>query len=95
MKKIKWTNRYSDTMEADKRGRWARVAYAGNFNQPQIDGKKTIWEIAWIEKISNHWNQSFRVIYRYPCTSEILFASLDDAKAEVERSFRFFIDNCR
>jgi hypothetical protein len=25
MKKIKWTNRYSDTMEADKHGRWAQL----------------------------------------------------------------------
>jgi hypothetical protein len=29
---IKWDSRYSSTMENDDMGRWARVAYAGKFD---------------------------------------------------------------
>ena len=41
---IEWLDRYSETMEADKQGRWARDAYSGVFNPMGTkDGKIAIF----------------------------------------------------
>lgn len=47
---IKWTNRYSDTMRDDKHGRWARIASAGKGGYSFFRGKRSNWQIAWVEK---------------------------------------------
>lgn len=92
---IQWLPRYSSTMESDSMGRWARVAYAGKFdNIGCYRGKVCRWEIAWIKKIDYKGNSRFTIDYLYPSNGKSLFVNLDDAKKEVEKSFRWFIKMC-
>lgn len=88
---IRWLPRYSSTMEDDEIGRWARVAYAGQFHKHFIKGKPVRWEIAWVKKVEN--TTKFVVIYMFPCTGGHLFNSLEEAQSEVEVMFKWFIRN--
>jgi hypothetical protein len=93
--KLLWLPRYSDTMEDDNLGRWARVCYAGNLSDDGfIDGKVSRWEIAWIKKVLSSYGLKFVVDYQFPCNSTRIFDNVGDAKAEVERQFQWFIKTC-
>lgn len=88
---ITWLTRYSDTMEDDKQGRWARVAYAGDINRLTIDSKICYWEIAWITKLIDSGKTYFAIQYKFPSNEKHLFDSLDHAKMAVEDSFKWFL----
>lgn len=90
---IKWSNRYSDDMNNDDMGRWARVAYAGNFkfNGYFKNKRPIIFQIAWISKLKDR----FSVTYYFPTCSPVCFTDLESAKKEVEYSFKFFIENIK
>lgn len=90
---VRWLPRYSDTMENDKQHRWARVAYAGRFdNIGFYRGKVCRWEIAWIKKLQD--TKKFTVIYLYPSNGKSVFDSVKEAKKEVEQTFRWFMKMC-
>jgi len=91
---IRWDSRYSDTMEDDWRGRWARIAYAGRLTNgcvPFYYGKVCYWEIAWIKKVKFKGIVKFTVNPIFPYTGGLVFDTLDEAKKEVEKHFRWFI----
>ncbi|MCA6367609.1 MAG: hypothetical protein IM618_11240 [Cytophagales bacterium] len=94
MAAIKWTNRYSRTMEDDAMGRWARVAYAGDFSRPFYRGKNCYFEIAWIKKIKIKNSTKFLVKYNYPSSGKITFNDVKTAKTEVNRTFDWFVKMC-
>ena len=91
---ITWTNRYSDTMEDDKFGRWARIAYVGT----GID----CVELAWIRKIPAYrFNKKvqedlkgldfiFVVEFNFPRKGKITFTTLDEAKEQVRIDLEHF-----
>ncbi len=95
MSKIKtpivWADRYSSTMENDEQGRWARVGLAGKNinNRINVD----IFQIAWIEKYHN--SDFFYIKYYYPYNGKHLFSTLEEAKTNVEVSFKHFINCCK
>jgi hypothetical protein len=91
---IKWTNRYSKTMEDDAIGRWARVAYAGDFSKPFYRGKNCYFEIAWIKKVKINKSIKFLVKYNYPSSGKITFDEVNGAKKEVKRTFSWFVKMC-
>lgn len=92
---IRWDSRYSDTMEDDKSGRWARVAYAGKFdNMGFWRGKICRWEIAWVKKTHIDDKLRFSVNYFFPSNSKYVFDDLKTAQKEVEKSFKWFIKMC-
>jgi len=92
---VEWLPRYSTTMEDDKVGRWARVAYAGKFeNAGFYRGKVCRWEIAWVKKLETKDGLKFIANYLYPSNGQYVFNNLEDAKKEVEKSFRWFIKMC-
>lgn len=81
---ITWINRYSDTMEEDKLGRWARIAYIG-------EGSEAI-DIAWIRKVTfSEYKFSFIVDFKFPRKGEILFNTFQEAKKQVEKDLKQFI----
>lgn len=89
---IQWLSRYSTTMEDDKHGRWARIAYAGKFSNMGIFRKKICrWEIAWIKKLIHEGTLKFTVHYLYPSNGSHVFDSIEQAKKEVNKTFRWFI----
>lgn len=90
---IKWENRYSDTMEDDDMGRWARIANCGILNDgmPFIDGKVSIHQIAWINRLNYSNKIHYMVSFYFPHKGKSSFKTLDEAKNEVENSFKFFI----
>lgn len=81
-------NRYSETNQPDKHGRWARVVYANNF------------QIAWISKV---WietkffysvNDYFPSIYNdNPCYSAVIDKELEEVIQDVKSRFSYFINN--
>lgn len=88
---IKWSNRYSETMEDDKQGRWARVAYAGRLgNCGFTRGKVSYWQIAWVKKCMG----KFTVHNYFPIIQTQVFDTLEQAKAAAEKDFRWFIEMC-
>lgn len=92
---IKWDNRYSDTMENDKQGRWARVANVGKnvgkFTNTNIPGPNpNNWQIAWVKKCRG----KFIVHTFFPVLTVGIFDTVDQAKAAVEKDFRWFIEMC-
>lgn len=85
---VKWISRYSDTMEDDKFGRWARIAFVG----------KGIYavEIATIRKVTfPEYKFSFIVDFTFPRRGEILFKTLEEAKKQVEEDLEIFIKLCK
>ena len=92
---VRWLPRYSETMEDDKQGRWARVAYAGKFDNIGFYKDKVCrWEIAWVKKIDIKGELKFTVSYLYPSNSKHIFDNLEDAQKEVEQSFSWFMNMC-
>lgn len=96
---LHWTERYSDTMESDKRGRWARIAYVAHPDSIDSFGfvgdRVGSFQIAWVEKYT--WegrpdNIQFRVSYNFPVGSQRgLFATLEEAKADVEEQWAWLM----
>ena len=84
---IHWISRYSETLEDDKQGRWARIGYVG-------EGMEGL-EVALIKKIStNKFNKAiqetltglefiFVTDFMFPRKGEIMFNTLDEAKEQV------------
>jgi len=90
---IEWTERYSSTMEADKHGRWAREAYAGNlFGMGLKDKKIARWNIATINKYMADGKDKFVILYHFPSHGQLMIDDLDSARKEVEKLFRWFVD---
>jgi len=80
---ITWTNRYSDTMEDDKFGRWARIAYVG-------EGLDSM-EVAWIRKLEfKEYKFKFVVEFNFPRKGEITFKTLEEAKEQVRIDLEHF-----
>jgi len=97
--KIEWTSRYSSTMENDKMGRWARVAYAGRFDKIFMRGKPVRWEIAWIKKLTDprtgEWHNKLFVVHpSFPYNGKHTFKTLAAAKRAVNNEFNRFITSC-
>ena len=88
---IKWRDVYSDTMEPDKHGRWARKAMLGDFENVIVDGKSAIFEIAWIKIIET----KFVISLLFPDHhNNYVFDTLEEAMKEVENKFNFFMSCC-
>lgn len=99
VKSIKWSSRYSETMDDDKFGRWARIGYCGDFiNIFDKDGKPMLYEIAWIKKLKDPITEvflnKFVISLSIPTKGELVFDKLEDAIKSVEESFNSFISNC-
>jgi hypothetical protein len=92
--KVTWINQYSDTMEPDRHGRWARVAYCGNPVNTLRKRKVAHFQIAWVKRLSinEEWTGKFNVAYAFPTQEKVVFDTLDEAKAAVEKSFGYFIE---
>ena len=91
--KIKWLPRYSETMEDDKQGRWARVAWAGDTKHVFFNGKPCQWEIAWVKKLDSG-SKKFFINYLYPSNGGMRFDTLKECQKEVEKTFRWFMKCC-
>jgi hypothetical protein len=90
--KIQWLPRYSETMQPDKLGRWARVGYAGHFKGfGFFRCKVALWEIAWISKLKFKGEEKFLIQYKFPSNGLSTFDDLPRAKREVQKSFNWFI----
>jgi hypothetical protein len=102
IRKLVVTPRYSETLEDDNQGRWARVVYAGNLEASMEEG--TIgeyeysrihhWEVAWISKakIRDGWDdKKFLVNFRFPNNSKSVYDSLEQALEEVTKAFNHFV----
>jgi len=92
---IAWLSRYSDTMEDDKQGRWARIAYSGTFNASGFyRNKVSRWEIAWIKRIKHPTNENtflYTVNPDFPFKGSYSHETLEQAQLEVEKEFNWFI----
>lgn len=95
MKKVKftWDERYSSTMQPDDMGRWARIAYVGNFGIKE--GKITVFEVAWIKQKEHNNEILFVVSPSFPYQSKYVFKTLEEAKESVEKEFNWFINNLK
>lgn len=100
---IVWTARYSETMDDDKHGRWARVGYAGKLHGfPFINDTSAIFEIAWIKKVKDEKTGKtlgFQVISKFPNDRDlgkVRFGdgALEEAQLMVENGFNFFMNTC-
>lgn len=94
---IKWDQRYSTTMEDDEQGRWARIAYSGNFKKGKmgfVNNRVAQWQIAWIDKIIIKDKLYFKVKYEFPSNRDYVFEDLEQAYKAVEESFIWFITMC-
>ena len=87
-----WVDRYSSTMEYDHMGRWARIAYIGSGEL--VDGKVSSFELAWISKLVHDDVLRFCISYKFPNQGKYCFGTLEEAKAEVEDRFNFFLSEC-
>jgi hypothetical protein len=95
MKQIKWSFRYSDTMDDDNKGRWARIAYAGKFSGLGFyKNRVSVFQIAWITKLHTEKGMKFYVSYKFPSNSDCVFDDLPAAKKAVEKSFYWFLKMC-
>lgn len=93
---IVWENRYSNTMDDDKLGRWARIAHAGR-NDSYLGvfrGKRCSWQIAWVSKLKHEDKVSFLVNYYFPSNETTVFEKLEHAQKAVVVAFKHFIRNC-
>lgn len=91
-KPIIWDKRYSDTMEDDEQGRWARVAHVGN-NNIWEKGRIANFEIAWIRKVNENsfGLTGFVVKTEFPFKGNLVHETLEEAMTAVEDSFEWFI----
>lgn len=94
MTKIEWENRYSNTMEDDDMGRWARIAYAGNFTSNFIDGKPTVFQIAWISKLIVKAKTMYVIKANFPFSGKYAYDTIKYAQNRVESEFNFFLTQC-
>jgi hypothetical protein len=81
---ITWTNRYSNTMEDDKFGRWARIAYVG-------EGLDSM-EVAWIRKFTSQDDSEnkFYIQSLIPNNGYVIFKTLEEAKEQVRIDLEHF-----
>lgn len=86
---INWINRYSDTMEDDKFGRWARIAFIS-------EGINSL-EIAWIRKckLLSEKEYKFHIEFNFPRKGEYIFKTLKEAKKQVKEDLEQFIILCQ
>ena len=91
---VYWDERYSSSMEDDKFGRWARVAFCGNRTESFAD-KISWFQIAWIKKhidhVTNQWEGKFTIKYYIPYDQGHIFNDLESAKLAVEKSINWFV----
>ena len=94
---IKWINRYSDTDESDKQGRWARIAYYENYIG--VLGQYE-YRLGWVSRI----NVKQTIVYslslyfpvkNYPDGYHKVFNNYEECQNETERLFKEFIDAIR
>ena len=84
--KLIWSNRYSDTDENDKHGRWARVGYLEHISK---DPFKSI-EVAWIVKDGKYYKLKMdNPLFSY----ENSFYNEDAAKEYCENIINDFKNN--
>jgi hypothetical protein len=82
---IEYQNRYSQTDEPDKQGRWARTATYKNIR------------VAWISKHIIQNSETFCVTLHFPtmnndtANESKVFFSLEDAKEFVSERWNFFL----
>lgn len=50
------------------------------------------WEIAWVKKLIINGELKFTIDYLYPSNGKHLFDSLNAAKKEVDKTFKWFIN---
>ena len=91
---------YSDTLEPDEMGRWARQIYVGNYPKKGIKFNKKYgrWEsmrIAWINRVEfkneNDEKELFYSIkYEFPNEGKLSFYDLDEAIEAVKKEFAIF-----
>jgi len=91
--RVTWDNVYSHTMEPDSRGRWARIAFCGNALKTFTKPKIAHFQIAWVKKliVKEADTGKFHVTYYFPTKEKTIFDTLEEAKAAVEKGFRYFI----
>ena len=85
---INWDSRYSETMDNDKHGRWARVAFIGS----GIDSVEVAWiKKIYIESFNDDVKQKYKdteyifsVNFEFPRKGECIFDTLEDAMKQVE-----------
>lgn len=90
---VEWSNRYSDTMENDSQGRWARIGHAGTGEIK--DGGLSWFEVAWIDKIEFAGKQKFSVKANFPYKLERVYDDLEEAKNSVEKALEFFLNEMK
>ena len=92
-KPITWDKRYSETMEDDKQGRWARIASVGSNNI--FEKGKANFQIAWIRKVNENsfGLTGFVVTPEFPFRERMIYDTLEEAMTAVEKAFVFFIGN--
>lgn len=90
---------YSDTLEPDEMGRWARQIYVGNYkNGVKFNKKFGRWEsmrIAWISRVEYITTQGekniiYTINYEFPNEGKLSFSLLDEAIEEVKKEFAIF-----
>lgn len=89
--KLRWDKRYSSTMENDKMGRWARIAYAGR--RKFVNGSYSSFEIAWICKHEYEGVVRFYIQSRFPTNGGFknIHDTIEEAMKHTEEYFQFFI----
>ena len=97
-KPITWHSRYSDTMDNDDMGRWARIATIGS-NNIWENHKLANFELAWIKKLSfthidGHNVSGFTVTTYFPSPAiKPMYDTLEQAMNDVEEQFKWFMKN--
>lgn len=81
--KIKWDNRYSDSDEPDKMGRWARIGYIEHKTK---DPTKRI-KMSWISKVNYVY---IAYLYLGEGGFKMNFSNLEDAKQYCENTINEF-----
>lgn len=91
---------YSDTLDPDEQGRWARQIYVGNYPKKGIKFNKKYgrWEslrIAWINRVefisfNGEKDIFYSIKYEFPNEGKLSFYNLDQAIEEVKKEFAIF-----
>lgn len=86
-----WLNRYSDTDEADKFSRWARICYVGK--DLDVDLRQIGWVSRLHSEIHGHHSDKYQVRGMFPIsasdesTYRELFNTFEEAKKALEDKF--------
>ena len=96
VKEIRWVPRYSDTDEPDKQGRWARIAYCGDFDEPfDSKGQQRLFQIAWVNMVTLKSGEvRYSATYYFPQNNiGSVFKNFEEAKDVTESEFKKFINH--